>query len=218
MCGLGGQRLRGAELERKARSLQAFRRTPRRIHSCGEVASPLRRFAGEQQLVVLARCGQRVEELLVYTGFSAWLLYLFRATSHCEADLPAERAPPETPARLSCPDGHSSWTRDPQAAPCEGAQAPLCLTRASGPRRTCSAGTVSRARGTSTRSTGRAARSRRASSSSTPSRVTTTGRRASGSPFLAGPAAPSSGTASSDSSARCGARDCRRFRSAATTF
>src|SRR5438067_4704596 len=52
-----------------------------------------------------------------------------------EADLSAERTPPEAPARLPCTHGDSRGARDPQAAPCEGAQAPLRLTRGScGPR------------------------------------------------------------------------------------
>ena len=45
-----------------------------------------------------------------------------------EADLPAQRAPAEAPARLPRPDVHPCRPRDPQAPPREGPQAPLGLT------------------------------------------------------------------------------------------
>src|SRR2546423_1639753 len=58
-----------------------------------------------------------------------------RVAPHLEAGLSAQRASPEAPARVSCPNGDQRGACDPQAASCEGAQAPLRLTSASGPRK-----------------------------------------------------------------------------------
>src|SRR5205085_9141304 len=67
-------------------------------------------------------------------GAFAPLSPISRHTPHLEADLPAERASPEAPARLPCTDGDPRGTRDPQAAARERAQAPLRLTRPLGSR------------------------------------------------------------------------------------
>ena len=95
-----------------------------------------------------------------------------------EADLPAQRSPAETQARLPRPNVDPGGAPDSQAASSQGPETALRLTRAGpGIAGSCSAATASHARGTLMRSTGTAARFRLAFSSCTGSRVTTTASR-----------------------------------------
>ena len=87
---------------------------------------------------------------------------------------------------------HPRRPGDPEAPPREGPEAAVRLTR---PGTSCSAGTDSPARGTSTPSTARVARSRRGFSFSTGSPVTTTASRGSASPCRRARGAPWSATA-----------------------
>src|SRR5205085_5860753 len=96
-------------------------------------------------------------ESLVYTGPGAHPLWRsFRLSTPREADIPAQRSPPEAQARFSRPDVDACRSRDPQAAPRPWPQASLGV----GAPPTCSAATASRDRGTSMRSTDTDARFR----------------------------------------------------------
>ena len=88
-------------------------------------------------------------ESLVYTGPQrVCSARAFRLSTSREADLPAQRSPPEAQARFSRPDVDACRSRDPEAAPRPWPQASLGL----GAPPTCSAATASRDRGTSMRS------------------------------------------------------------------
>jgi len=52
-----------------------------------------------------------------------------RERRHCETHIPTERTAPETATRIQSANGLARRPRDPQAASCERAQAPLCLRR-----------------------------------------------------------------------------------------
>src|ERR671935_993016 len=121
---------------KKARSLQAFPETHNSIPRCGETFTASVRMSGLRHLGVGRRCGQRSPQGLLYTGRRAFapLSPSSRHTPHLEADLPAERASPEAPARLPRADVDTRGARDPQAAARERAQAPLRLTRPLGSR------------------------------------------------------------------------------------
>jgi len=53
------------------------------------------------------------------------LAAFFSFTEPREADLSAQRTPPEAQARFSRPDGDAWRSRDPEAAPCPWPQASL---------------------------------------------------------------------------------------------
>src|SRR5256885_4659765 len=80
-----------------------------------------------------------------------------------ETDLPAQRAPAEAQARLSCAHGDACGPRDSEAPPRQGPEASLRVEQ----RDQCNAGTACLARETSMLSIARDARHRRGFSSST---------------------------------------------------
>jgi len=100
---------------------------------------------------------------VVYTARSAARWARLRAllpkrTQRRETHLPAERAPPEAPARLPRTNGDPRRSRDPQAPARQGTQAPLRLRGTPQGQPQCSAATGSPAPRTSTRSTARGPR------------------------------------------------------------
>jgi hypothetical protein len=129
-----------------------------------------------------------------------------------EKDVPAQRAPAEAQARLSCPHVDARRPRDFEAPPRAGPEASFRVTR-------CSAGIACLARETSTPSTGTGVRRPHVSSFSTGSSETRTVT----SPVLASRCPKRSGTrwraiGSSGSFARRGASDSTPSPRAATTF
>ena len=139
---------------------------------------------------------------------------LSRERRRLETHLPAERPSPQATARIPSANGLARRPRDPQAASCERAQAPLRLRRSS-----CSAATDSPAHGTSTPSIDAVGRPRRDTSSCTgsPATRTQTERRGLASRFLVRSALRWFGTASSGSCGKHGVNCSTRCHPATTT-
>ena len=140
---------------------------------------------------------------------------LSRERRRLETHLPAERPSPQATARIPSANGLARRPRDPQAASCERAQAPLRLRRS-----WCSAATDSPAHGTSTPSIDAVGRPRRDISSCTGflATRTQTERRVLASRFLVRSALRLFATASSGSCGKHGVSFSTRCRSATTTY
>ena len=141
--------------------------------------------------------------------------YPSRERRRIETHLPAERPSSQAATRIPSANGLARRPRDPQAASCERAQAPLRLRRSS-----CSAATDSPAHGTSTPSIDAVSRPRPDISSYTgsPATRTQTERRVLASQFLVRSALRWFGTAPKGSCGKHGVSFSTRCHSATTTY
>src|SRR5205085_1322801 len=134
------------DLDRKNQPIcRRFSTTHMTFHTCGFVSERTTRSGQVWLSNAACRSPRRHISLwtshpraLVYTGSAAAMLAAFFSfTEPREADLSAQRTPPEAQAWFSRPDGDACWSRDSEAAARPWPQASL---RVGAPSR-CSAAT-----------------------------------------------------------------------------